>query len=468
MDPEIEELRGRLDSLDAERRSIHEAAGAEALDEDQQTRWDAIDTEEDEARTALAAAEERVARAERVAESRARWGSFQVGQPVANDDVDTRSLSSREKRDRALKRFEQAGGELRSEQLEQVERMIRRSTSDRNSDVIAERLLLTENDAYRSAFAKAMTMATPAWTTEEARAIAAFREFESRAMSSSDAAGGYGVPVLIDPTIILTGQQSLNPFRRISRVETITTDAWKGVSSAGASWSFDAEAAEVSDDAPTLGQPNVPVHTARGFVPYSIEIGQDYPGFASEMSRLLVEGLDELEAQAFATGSGSGAPTGIITALDANTNVEVIVTTDGALGAPDITKVWKALPDRAKSNATWVMGAGTASDIAAFGDAYGTRTEDLTGQLMRLRNRPVEPSSYFTDFAGSTGAANLVVVGDFRKYLIAERAGMNVELVPHLLGTTNGRPTGQRGWFAWARIGADSIDDLAFRILQNA
>jgi predicted phage gp36 major capsid-like protein len=45
---------------------------------------------------------------------------------------------------------------------------------------------------------------------------------------------------------------------------------------------------------------------------------------------------------------------------------------------------------------------------------------------------------------------------------------MSVELVPHLLHTSNNRPSGQRGWFAWARIGADSINDLAFRLLQNA
>ena len=32
---------------------------------------------------------------------------------------------------------------------------------------------------------------------------------------------------------------------------------------------------------------------ARGFIPYSIEVGQDYPGFASEMSQLLAEGYDE-------------------------------------------------------------------------------------------------------------------------------------------------------------------------------
>jgi predicted phage gp36 major capsid-like protein len=43
---------------------------------------------------------------------------------------------------------------------------------------------------------------------------------------------------------------------------------------------------------------------------------------------------------------------------------------------------------------------------------------------------------------------------------------MSIEQVPLLVGASR-RPTGQRGIFAWARHGADSINDLGFRILQN-
>ena len=353
MDPIITELRARLEGFETERRGIHETAGEAALTEDQQTRWAEIDTAETEARAALAAREEVIARSERVAESRSRWGSLQVGTTVATDDVEVRSLSVREARDRALKRLETDGEQasLRDDQRAKVERMLRSSTADRNSDVIARRMLLTEKDSYRSAFQKAMTSATPTWTVDEARAMDEFRAMTI----GSDAGGGYGVPVLIDPTIILTAQESPNPFWGISRVETITNDEWRGVSSAGVSWSFDAESAEVSDDTPTLAQPTVPTHMARGFVPFSIQVGGDYPGFAEEIGRILNAGYDELALQKFTVGSGSGEPTGIFTALDANTNVEVVVTTDGAFGVVDIAKVWKALPAAAKVNATWLM-----------------------------------------------------------------------------------------------------------------
>ena len=220
---------------------------------------------------------------------------------------------------------------------------------------------------------------------------------------------------------------------------------------------------------PTLAQPTVPVNEARGFIPFSIRIGQDYPGFADEMSRLLMEGYDELQANKFATGTGTNEPYGIITALDANTNVEVVTTSDGVFQGADINKVWGQLPDRYKANATWVMSYEVANDVATMANSnnYSYFTVDLTGVVEKIRNRPVEFSSYFPASLATTGAANILVVGDFRNYLIVDRVGMTVELVNHLFDTSTGRPTGQRGWFAYARNGADSINDLGFRLLQN-
>ena len=71
-------------------------------------------------------------------------------------------------------------------------------------------------------------------------------------------------------------------------------------------------------------------------------------------------------------------------------------------------------------------------------------------------------------FTGTTGAANLCIVGDFRKYVVAQRAGMSVEVVQHLFDVTTNMPTAQRGLLGWARVGAGSVDDLAFRLLANA
>ena len=144
------------------------------------------------------------------------------------------------------------------------------------------------------------------------------------------------------------------------------------------------------------------------------------------------------------------------------------LTTDGSFSATDLRKVWSALPDRAKANATWVMSADVANDISAFGSSYGAdSTVDLTGQVDTLKGRPVVISSYFPDFTGATAAQSVLAVGDFRNFYIVDRVGLTIELIPHLLGATNGRPTGQRGWFAYKRVGSDSVVDTDFRLLQQ-
>ena len=59
----------------------------------------------------------------------------------------------------------------------------------------------------------------------------------------------------------------------------------------------------------------------------------------------------------------------------------------------------------------------------------------------------------------------VVVYGDFSNFVIVDRWPVQFELIPNLMGA-NGRPTGQRGAFMWARVGSDSVVDGAFRMLD--
>jgi HK97 family phage major capsid protein len=278
--------------------------------------------------------------------------------------------------------------------------------------------------------------------------------------------------VLIDPPIILTSGAADAPLLQISRMVTITTDAWKGVASSGMQWSYDAEASAVSDDTPTFVQPTIPVYTARGFIPYSIELGMDYPGFADEMSMLLGQGFVDLVAKGTMTGSGS-APTGIFTSLTNNTTspAHVVVSTVGSIGAVDVRTAWATLPERYRSRATWVMSPGVMGKVRAFGN--GLALSDFTVNLLAdgtetLTGRPCVVSDYAPSFVGTTGAENYAVVGDFSRFLVAQRAGMQVELIQNLFDVSTGRPTGSRGWFATARHGHDVVDANGFRLLSNS
>jgi HK97 family phage major capsid protein len=359
-----------------------------------------------------------------------------------------------------------------------------RSKGDDNMNVsyVAMRAVLTESPEYRSAFMTAMEAGMrsqqPLYTNEEIAALRRVQDFEnshSRAMNEgTPSAGGLGVPVLIDPTVIITAQGTadLDAILRISRVETITTNQWKGVSSAGVTWSFDTEGSAVSDDSPTLAQPTVPVFTARGFVPYSLELGQDYPSFANEMSRLLMEGYQELVTNKITLGSGTNEPRGIVTALDANTNVEVFTQTAGTLGAVDVRKLWDALPRRFRRNASWMSSTNVENGVRALGGGATDSSPDFSVNITqesvdRLFGHEYTTNEWMADLASGTTAANLLIVGDFKNLLIAQRAGMTIEPVPLLFDPSTGRPTGQRGFFAWARIGSNSVNDNGFRMLEN-
>lgn len=256
-------------------------------------------------------------------------------------------------------------------------------------------------------------------------------------------------------------------------METITTDKWKGVSSAGVTWQFRQEAANASDNSPTLAQPEVVAHRADGYIPYSFEVEQDYPGFASEMSRLLTEGFSELLVQKFTVGTGSNEPRGIITALDANATVEIATGTAGTLSAGDINNLWSALPIRYRSRAAWMASTDVEGVVQQLGSNNNPSgfTVDLSAEgVTRLKGRPLYQNDYMDSMPTGTTSANLMVVGDWSNYLIAMRAGMSIELIPHVFDASGGGnvvPTGQRAWYAWARVGADSINDSGFRLLQN-
>lgn len=344
---------------------------------------------------------------------------------------------------------------------------------------VALRTLFTENPLYRSAFKKYCRLgAMAAFNHDEQRAVAAFQDFEIRRAASENTttAGGFGVPVFIDSTIILTSGAADVPLLRVCRIEQVTNNIWKGVSSAGMSWSYDTEAAEVSDDTPVLAQPSVTIHMARGYLPYSIEVAQDYPGFAGEMGKLLDSGYNDLVAMKTMTGTGTGEPFGVFTALDASTFVEVVTTTDGSFGGPDVFKAWNALPERYRSRSTWIMSVSVESAIRQFAATAGSSsayfTIDLTGDgVSRINGRPVIVTDYAPSYAsgvpGTTGAANILAVGAWDNYLWAQRAGMSVEMVQHVVGGSGRRPTGERGMFAWARNGGNMVNVLGARLLQN-
>jgi HK97 family phage major capsid protein len=370
----------------------------------------------------------------------------------------------------ALRSLEAGGRDLSAPAQDRVDHLVRSGDND-----FAKYVEVHGRAEYASAFGKLLASGDAGMASmqmSDAERAAIHDSFQLRAQAEgTTTSGGFAIPVFIDPSVILTDQESGNPFLQIARQVDVNTNAWKGVSAAGVSWSFDSEASEVSDDSITLAQPSVTVFQARGFIPYSIEVGEDWPGFGSEMARLLAIGYDELLIDKFSRGSGSGEPKGILTSAAAATPTTIVTSmTDGAFGQEDIYATWAALPQKYRRRASWMMSVDHMNKIRAFGDAshwHAVTVQLPQGSIDLLFERAVYESPYFPAFSSTTGAANRLVVGDWSQYVVARRTGMSVELVPHLFSTGNGRPTGSRGFFAHARIGGASVDDAAFRLLAN-
>jgi HK97 family phage major capsid protein len=122
------------------------------------------------------------------------------------------------------------------------------------------------------------------------------------------------------------------------------------------------------------------VQRATGFIPYSIEVEQDYPGFAEQMAALLAAGYTDLIANATLNGSGSAPnPKGIFTSVAATSSILTATTTAGVLSAADVANVYGAQLERFRANSTWIMNVATEDNIRLFstGGPGGTFSVDL-------------------------------------------------------------------------------------------
>ena len=163
------------------------------------------------------------------------------------------------------------------------------------------------------------------------------------------------------------------------------------------------------------------------------------------------------------TGSGSGEPTGLVTALPAGSKIAAGAADTFAIDDP--VTLQNALPPRFQPRARFLANLTTINQLGSFETSGGAlRYPDVTNG--RLLNRPIDEAS-FLDVAGATASAgndNVMLYGDFSNFVIVDRIGSTLELIPHLVGA-NQRPTGQRGALLWFRTGSDVVVDNAFRLL---
>lgn len=326
---------------------------------------------------------------------------------------------------------------------------------------------------YLGAFRK--LMADPdrghlTWTREEGDAYRALADVQTQMRAASltiggGGTGGYMVPLTLDPAIVLTSTGTTNAMRQHSRVVSTMTNTWTGVSSAGATAEWPGEATQVADGTPALGQISIPVYLGDAFAQFSFAVAMDALDFTSELQRVLMSAADELMATAYTTGAGSTEPTGVVTALTGGAS-EINGTGSEAIIAADPISLQNALPARFSPNAKFMAHIATINTLASLETTNGAlRFPEIANG--RLLNRPLVENSDMDGAINPAATANnyVLVYGDFREYIIADRIGSTLEIIPNIMGANN-RPTGERGALLWFRTGGNVSTINAFRLLD--
>lgn len=467
MSKRTDALRAQKDALRAE---MAELAEIEAPSDEQKTRSDAVLTEFDTVCEELAKAERLdAALADPTTTRESGFGAPAVVVRKDPFEFNVRELAMSDEEDliaRAVTAIEQT--KVRG--VKDAARSGAIDTIENLGGGAALHALVAGTPAYHRAYQKWMRNRgeVPFYERDEAEAMEAVR---TALNITTGASGQFLLPTLFDPTIIQTGNTVKDGIRNLARVETITQNVWNGVSAGNVTAYWTAEAAAFTEGSPTLAHPAITAAKLTALIQGSFEVFEDAAQMA-QMPALISAGMDIVEQTSFISGSGSGAPKGIITAISATAGSTVTITTRGSFtsaSSADVLAIVNALPTRYEDTSTWVANKATFNLINTMAPQGGGSLfwqNFATSQAVRfpqLLGYPVNPAS---DVSSSYSSGTVfAVLGDFGRYLIVDRVGVTVEFQP-LVVNSSGLPTGQRALVAHKRVGADCLDINAFRFLK--
>lgn len=464
----IEEMRSLLTEKVERMTAINEEFADAELSDERQAEWDGLEAEVTELKEAIASAEKRQETLRSLAgNGNSSRGSFSApAVRKSKSEADLHDIDAVRKsaydaddfvqrcKENALNIAEKLSvprsvakvDEARASVLELLEEY------DTDSGTLAKRVMACGSKAYERAWSKLVVQQNPfALNADEQRALAL----------GTDSAGGYAVPVQLDPTVILTDTVGISPVRELARVERIVGKEWQGITSGGVTVTRKAEAAEATDDSFTLSQVTIKANRVDGFVPFSYELEDDWGGLRGEITRELARAKNKEERSSFVTGDGTGLnPQGVVTGAQT-------VTAGGtaAFAVADLYKLEEALLPEYRDGAVMLGNKFIYNKVRQFDTAGGANLWERIG-----KGQPNELLGYSAYEATAMAAAlttgsKILVFGNLAEgYIIVDRVGMTVELIPNLVGA-NRRPTGQRGIFAVWRNNAKMIVPQAVKVL---
>jgi HK97 family phage major capsid protein len=365
---------------------------------------------------------------------------------------------ARQHRDAAMRTIDRHvnQGDLTAEAADRVDQLVRERDP---MGLDAAYVTAAGSEAYDTAFGKMLRYGDGAvlrMTGEEQQAVQAVNRAEEMRAALAVGAGGTGgfaIPIAIDPSINLSSNGVINPIRQLATVRTMSTRELRLVASDGVTAQYQTEGTEALDNSPTLTQPTLVANRATSFIPFSFEIDQDWATVRQDLAQLIADAKDTLEATKFLSGSGTNEPQGILTGLTTTQRVQTAGA--GVIATGDVYALKAALGQtRFSGGAEWLINPSRLDSVYRLTPSGSTTEPQLmdsrTGQLL---GRPTYEMS--TMATATTTGTTWALYGDIAAgYVIGDRLGLQLEIIPHLFGATNRYPTGQRGAYAiWRNDG---------------
>lgn len=242
---------------------------------------------------------------------------------------------------------------------------------------------------------------------------------EERDNSTSNTAGGYTIPV----GFVAELEKKLalfNPLRNVARVirtaegntlQIPTIDDTSNVAALGA------ENTAVTSVDMTYGQVSLGAYRYESLVICSNELLRDSGiDLASEIGSLLGERIGRAEAAAFATGTGSSQPQGVVTGSAAG----VTAASATAIAVSDIIGLVNSVDAAYQINGAFMMHQSVWAAVLKLVDSQGRPlvADYINGNRYQLLGYPVIINNAMASSIAT--AAKTIVFGDFSKYVIRE------------------------------------------------
>jgi HK97 family phage major capsid protein len=295
-------------------------------------------------------------------------------------------------------------------------------------------------------------------------------------IEGTGSAGGYALPITVDPTLNLMSSGTVNPIRQLATVRTISTRELRLLATDGVTSAYAAELTEASDNSPTLAQPDLFAERFQSFVPISLELFSDWTNLQQQLAELFSDAKDVMEATAFLTGGGHGGsppqPAGILGGVTGSlTSAQKVLTTGTAsVSTHDIYAMRAAIPPRFLGQAQWTVSPAIQDILWNLVPRASTTDNILLPDREHILEMALNPWS--TMATALTTGQNIAIAGDFKRgYVIADRIGLSIELVAHVFGTARNYPIGARGLYMFGRNTAgviSSSDNAPLRYLQTS